>query len=259
MSAKIAYFTTSGDPGRTLLLVHGDFSSGRGAWRRQVEALGSKCRLIVVDRRGHGESPAGDASYTIAQDAEDLWEVLHAEGAYPAHVAGHSYGALVALELACAHPGAIASLHLIEPPYLSLAPGHPDVASLAQATRALKASNLTDEELAEAFFRLVLGDEAAQALKSKPAWERLVPDADRFRREEFAGDYPAGALRRLPPGTGVSLYSGGQSHPGLQEATRRLASLIPGARYHFFPGAGHDVQRLGEPFEAALLAAVCGA
>ncbi len=259
MSGKIAYFTTDGDPNRSLLLVHGDFSSGSGAWRRQVETLGSRLRLIVVDRRGHGKSPAGEAPFTIAQDAGDLWEVLEAEGACPAHVAGHSYGALVALELACAHPEAVRSLHLIEPPYLSLALDHPAVAALAAATLKLKASDLSDEELTDAFFRLVLGDEAAEALKAKPAWEGLLRDAGRFRREEFAGDYPAGALRRLPSNLPVALYSGGRSHPGLQEVARRLASLLPGARYHFFPEAGHDVQRSGEPFEAALLAALRGA
>lgn len=258
MSPVLNYFLAGeGDPRRFLLLVHGDFSAGRGAWRRQVESLGSRCRMLVVDRRGHGSSPRLEGRYTIAQDAADLLEVLQAEGIDSVHLVGHSYGGLVAIELAASQPETVRSLHLIEPPFLSLAHDHPDVAALAQATRRLQASDgLSDEALTEAFFRLVLGDEAVEALKAKPAWEGLVREAKRFRKEEFVGDYPAAALRRLPEGLAVALYSGGKSHPGLQEVARRLASLLPGARLHFFPEAGHDVQRIGAPFDAALLAGI---
>lgn len=259
MHEPIEYFVTEGDARRVLLLVHGDFSTGKGAWRRQVEALGSRCRLIVVDRRGHGRSPREPQPYTIAQDAADLGAVLSAEGIDSVHLVGHSYGGVVALEFALSNPGAVRSLHLIEPPYLSLALDHPDVASLFEATRRVQTSdNLSDEALTEAFFRMVLGDTAAETLMTKPVWEGLTRDAKRFRREEFVGDYPPERLRHLPPSLPVTLYSGGRSHPGLQEVARRLAALLPGASLQSFPEAGHDVQRIGEPFEAALLAAIDG-
>lgn len=257
MRAPIEYSVTPGDPSQVLLLVHGDFSTGRGAWRRQLETLGTRLRLIAVDRRGHGASPPDPEGYTFAQDAADLRDVLNAERIDSVHLVGHSYGAVVAIEFASTWPEAVRTLHLIEPPYLSLALDHPAVASLAEATQRLQTSGgLSDEALTEAFFRMVLGDAAAEALMAKPAWDGLVQEADRFRREEFVGAYPPERLRRLPGSLRVTLYSGGRSHPALQEVAKRLASSLPGARLHLFPEAGHDVQRIGEPFDAALLAAI---
>jgi len=107
-----------------LLLIHGDFSDGPGTWDRQMasEKLRAAFRMIVIDRRGAGASPSHPRPYTIRQEAEDALAVLDALKIPSFHVGGHSYGGLIACEVACLVPERVQSLHLIEPPYLSLLP-----------------------------------------------------------------------------------------------------------------------------------------
>ena len=85
----------------TVVLIHGDFSDGAGTWGRQMtsEALLSRCRLIVVDRRGAGQSPVEPRPYTIRSEALDVLALLDALEIEGCHIAGHSYGGLIAIEL----------------------------------------------------------------------------------------------------------------------------------------------------------------
>src|SRR5690606_31147064 len=112
------------------MLIHGDFSDGPGTWSDQMRAAAPGHRLLILDRRGCGQSPRGPVPYTIGGDAEDALEVAERAGAPSFHLMGHSYGALVAIEMVRRRPRAVASLHLIEPPYMSLLPHDPDVAAL---------------------------------------------------------------------------------------------------------------------------------
>ncbi|MCC6792694.1 MAG: alpha/beta fold hydrolase, partial [Thermomicrobiales bacterium] len=95
--------------GPPLVLIHGDFNDGPGAWSRQIASLASEHRLLVVDRRGHGASPREPRPYTIAADARDVLDAVDARGIDRVHLAGHSYGGLVAIEIARQSPGRIRS------------------------------------------------------------------------------------------------------------------------------------------------------
>jgi pimeloyl-ACP methyl ester carboxylesterase len=78
--ARIAY-SDEGE-GRPLVLLHG-LMADAGFFEAQRE-LAQTFRVIAVDLRGHGESPAGDAPPTIARLAEDVAELartLELEGA----------------------------------------------------------------------------------------------------------------------------------------------------------------------------------
>ena len=238
------------------LFVHGDFSTGPVTWSRQWSGLAGLRRLIVVDRRGHGRSPAEPSPYTLRADARDILRVAAERAGGPVALVGHSYGAIACIEAALIAPERVAALHLIEPPLLGLAPGDPAVAALADAARALHAAapQLPAEELARRFFALVAGDAAAEALRERPVWQALVAEAARFGREEFAGEYPPDRPARLRHSLPVTIYSGSESHPALRRLARRLHELLPQSRLLSFPGAAHDVQRLGEPFNRALLA-----
>lgn len=238
------------------LFVHGDFATGMMTWSRQWSAL-SACRpVLVVDRRGHGASPRDPKPYTIAGDAHDVLEVAqqHFEGRVA--LVGHSYGALVCLEAALLAPHRVQSLHLIEPPLLALASDDPVVARFTAATRRLHAAAPSQRgpELAKSFFRTVAGQTAVQELEAKPVWQAIVAEADRFAHEEFAGDYPAERIAGLCRDVSVTIYSGGRSHPALAAVARRLHQRIVHSRLVTFPGGGHDLQRLGAPFNQALLA-----
>ena len=109
------FVRTAGDQGPALVLVHSLAGSG-AHWRPQLAALGNACRVVASDLRGHGRSdPASDGAYDVAAHAADLLAVVDALGLDRFALAGHSFGAWVALEVAAAHPQRVLALALVDP------------------------------------------------------------------------------------------------------------------------------------------------
>lgn len=102
--------------GEVVLLVHG-VSGHAGAWVGVGRALATAGagRPIAVDLRGHGQSqwsPAGD--YATVTHVADLVAVVDALGAARVSLVGSSWGALVALAFAHAHPARVRRLALVD-------------------------------------------------------------------------------------------------------------------------------------------------
>jgi pimeloyl-ACP methyl ester carboxylesterase len=238
-----------------MVLVHGDFGNGLIAWGHQMKALPGYHRLLVVDRRGHGASPREPRPYTIGGDAADVLDAADRAGVDRFHLVGHSYGGLVAVEVARRAPERVRSLHLIEPPYLGLLPEDPEVVRLVEETGAVfdRARSWGPERTAARFFEIVLGPSGLAELIAHPAWSDLVAEASRVADAERPSSYPPDALGDLRVSWPVRVYTGGQSHPALRRVARRLAESLPGAVLVEVPGATHAVQRWAEPFHRALL------
>ena len=100
----------AGDP--TLLLVHGWGGAGR-AWA----PLGFPGRVVAVDLRGHGESPAPDRGYRPTDLAGDLARLIARLGGRPVVAVGHSMGAQVVTTLAVERPDLVEALVVIDPAY----------------------------------------------------------------------------------------------------------------------------------------------
>jgi pimeloyl-ACP methyl ester carboxylesterase len=241
--------------GAPLLLIHGDFSNGADAWGTVVDALAGRRRSLVVDRRGHGASPRAPRPYAIAADAADLVDVLDAAGVEAAHVVGHSYGGLVAVELAAAAPDRVQSLHLLEPPWLALAASDLEASALDGAVRRIRdrASLAGPEETAAAFFRLFTTPAGLDALRASSRWPGIVREAGRMADGEYGGDYPAARLERLGAAVPLAVYRGGRSHPGLRNVAAEIVRRRPSARLTTLSDAGHAMQH-SPAFVEALLA-----
>jgi len=97
--------------GNPALLVHGSGSWGADTFGTQ-RALADEFRLIMIDRRGYGQSPA-TASMGWQTDKDDLADLLADLGS--AHLVGHSSGGTVALLAAAMVPHAVRSLIVVEP------------------------------------------------------------------------------------------------------------------------------------------------
>jgi 3-oxoadipate enol-lactonase len=99
-----------------LLLLNGGMMS-IAAWEpvaaplRAVEAegVGQRYRLVGCDFRGQLRSP-GAAPEDLATHAADVAALLHHLDLGPVHVVGASFGGLVGVELAAAHPELVRSL-----------------------------------------------------------------------------------------------------------------------------------------------------
>lgn len=101
-----------GEP--TIVLIHG-LGQDRGLWNRIAPLLAGQHRLVLVDLPGHGGSqPIPNVSVrAVAQAVE---RTLKDRKVKRALLVGHSYGGLVALQEAAAHPERAAGVVSIDIP-----------------------------------------------------------------------------------------------------------------------------------------------
>ena len=97
-----------------LLVLHGLASASR-IWDLVAPALARDRRVVALDQRGHGMSDKPDAGYDFATIVADDLAAAEALGLGERFaVAGHSWGANVALEMAAAHPARVGALALVD-------------------------------------------------------------------------------------------------------------------------------------------------
>jgi pimeloyl-ACP methyl ester carboxylesterase len=121
--------------GPAVLLVHG-IASDAQALRPVAEALaGAGARAIAYDRRGYGGSGAPEPyeGTTVEEQAEDAAALVRALDASPVVVAGHGFGALVALDLLKRHAALVRGAALADPALFALAPESTEVLSAQRA------------------------------------------------------------------------------------------------------------------------------
>src|SRR4030095_9545671 len=106
-------------------------------WRELIESLRDRYRLIAIDLLGYGESSMPGDRYSLGDEVRLVETVLERE-LQPGehfHLIGHSYGGIVALQLAAQDgPQRVRSLSLFEPIAFHLLPAlDPDLAELEAA------------------------------------------------------------------------------------------------------------------------------
>ena len=88
--------------GFPLILLHGN-GEDCSYFEHQMEPLSEHFRVIAIDTRGHGQTPRGDAPFTIRQFAQDLLEFMDEHGIEKAHILGFSDGGNIAMVFALTH------------------------------------------------------------------------------------------------------------------------------------------------------------
>jgi len=215
-------------------------------------------RLITYHKRGWVGSTHTPPPVTVADHAADAAALLDHLGIGRAHVAGHSSGAAIALELALARPSHVHSLVLLEPSLLSV----PSAAKLlGAATPAFEAYADGDHESAVAGFlsvvsgldwarcRAVLDDRIPGAVES------AVQDADTFFGVELPalGDWAFAAARAAGVTQPALSVVGADTEPLWVEVAERLSAWMPDVDECTIDGAGH-LLHLQQP--AAVAAAI---
>lgn len=115
-SAVALAYEVSGDPGKpVLLLVHGGTASRR-SWDLVTPALRTSYRVVAVDMRGHGQSPAPESGYSAAQLSADVNRVIDELELEQVTVVGHSLGGMAAIFLAAHRPDVVKKLILLNAP-----------------------------------------------------------------------------------------------------------------------------------------------
>jgi pimeloyl-ACP methyl ester carboxylesterase len=106
--------------GFPVVLAHG-FPELAYSWRHQIPALAAAgCRVLAADGRGYGRStaPAAVEDYDIEHLMGDLLALVDDVGEERAVVVGHDWGAIVAWQLAWAHPERVAGVVGMSVPFV---------------------------------------------------------------------------------------------------------------------------------------------
>ena len=98
--------------GEPLIMLHGNGESGE-CFSELSDLLSAKYRVIAPDTRGHGNSPRGNAPFTIESFADDLAKFCDGIGVRCAVILGFSDGANIAMRFAIKYPNMVKALILV--------------------------------------------------------------------------------------------------------------------------------------------------
>ncbi len=237
----LAYTTHGG--GEPVLLIHGSLLADVFTPMLNDPAL-REFRLITYHRRGYGASTRASEGFSIAQQAADAVALLDRLGATRAHIAGHSYGGAVALELARRYPRRVASLILLEASAPSFSPGPARMDALNEAFELYRAG---DARGAVIHFANTVSPGAWDALAAAgqtAMQEQAVKDAATFFEIEVPAlpqwQFTAEDAKRISA-PALVVY-GAESPPQRRQNAQSLAEALPNAQVAEIFGAGHELQ-----------------
>lgn len=222
--------------GPPLVLVHGtaldhnfwDLSDVRSA-------LAEHYTVSAIDRRGRGGSGDTD-EYDLEREIEDVATVVESIDE-PVTLLGHSFGALIALEAAL-RTDDLHGLVLYEPPFGPEVP--PEIEQLFGAIQALLANGEKEQALITDLTAVGMPETYIEELRSSPGWQALMDAADTIPREfERFFEYEFDTDRFEGMTTPTVLFTGGESHPSLIDATETVDETLPDSRIVVFDGHGH--------------------
>lgn len=106
----------SGGSGRYSVIFESGFGTDLRAWRKVAPEVAKVARTLAYSRAGHGASEARPEPRTIAQNTDELEQLIAAtKAAAPFILVGHSYGGLLMRAFAARHPEQVAGMVLVDP------------------------------------------------------------------------------------------------------------------------------------------------
>ena len=222
------------------MLVHGSVVNADASWSAQ-KPLGERFEIVAPSRRGFPPGPDVDR---VDFEDEAVWLEPFLEPG--THLVGHSYGGVIALLAAARRPEALRSLTVIEPPAFGVARGNPAADEFIAGIEQHWASGPRDPgEFLRGFLELV---------GSSLPPGNFTPELLQGARTLMVERSPAEAVIPFDELAATAfpklVVSGGHS-PAFDAVCDVLERRL-GAERAVLPGAGHSVQRLGEPFNELL-------
>ncbi|MCB0079944.1 MAG: alpha/beta hydrolase [Caldilineaceae bacterium] len=263
--------------GAPVVFIHGSASDYR-IWENVQTQLAGQFRTIAYSRRFHwpNQPITEGLDYAMTDHVADLQALLVKLNAHPVHLVGHSYGALMALDLAAKNPQYIQSLILAEPPAINLYVSNSNAPSPAELLRLLlrkprtgwavlklgatglgPAANAAKkgdmQEAMRLFGTAALGKETFKRMSAARKQQVLV----NLTKAEFLGSgfskLEAKDVRNIQIPT--LLLTGQKSPQVFHHLADRLADLLPRVERTEIAHASHIVQEDNpEQFTTALIA-----
>ncbi len=215
--------------GPSILLIHG-VGLRAEAWGAQIDGLSRSCRVVAVDMPGHGSSAALPDTPDLADFTSALAPCLDGSTV----VIGHSFGAMIALDLAVTHPKQVVGVAALNAIYRRAPEAYAAVLARARSLDGITVADPTPP--LDRWFGPGPSPERA-ACKD---WLLGVDQAgykaayDVFAREDGPADH---ALSALPC---PALFMTGAEEPNsTPHMSQAMAALSPNGRAVVIAGAAH--------------------
>ncbi len=185
----------------TLVLLHSLSDNGRVFDAVIAAGLEQHFRLVLPDGRGRGKSARPETGYELDRHAEDLRCLLDELNIRQAIIAGHSFGAFLALHFAAKYPQRTAGLAMIDaaaelnpltPMFIlamtdRLGRWYPSVETYISSLRAAPFMTLWDERMRAAFLEdtHTLPNGALYVLTQKHHMTQASADIMRYRKHDW--------------------------------------------------------------------------
>jgi pimeloyl-ACP methyl ester carboxylesterase len=166
---RLATRTVLGPPGSPTLVLHHGLASSRRIWDLMLSALVREHTVVTFDARGHGESAKPASGYGFDHTVADALAVLRSTRASRPILVGHSWGAMVALELGARHPKSVGGIVLIDGGLTVMRDGF---ATWSEAREALAPPRLAGTPVER--FRAMIPSFFGDALEVTPAVENII-------------------------------------------------------------------------------------
>jgi pimeloyl-ACP methyl ester carboxylesterase len=143
---RLATRTFPGPPDGPTVVLHHGLASSQHIWDLMVPALQRRATVVTFDARGHGVSGKPSTGYGFDNTAADAVAVLKSARRRRPILVGHSWGAMVAVEVAARYPKATAGVVLIDGGVSTMRDGF---ASWPEAREALSPPHLAGTPVEE--------------------------------------------------------------------------------------------------------------
>lgn len=219
----------AGSPeGPLVVLVHGALDRAT-SFRLVIRHL-HDLDVVAVDRRGYARSRHLPVASSVADHVDDLFRII---GDRDCIIAGHSYGADVALTAACRRPEQVRAVAAFEPPM----PWLPWWPKMTAGSQAMASGDGDAASVAEAFMIRMIGERRWASLPDRTKDERraegpaLLSDLRSIRT-----DAPFD-LHAVP--VPVVLGCGTASMPHQIDNVHRIVKELPDAELVEIEGGAH--------------------
>ncbi|RNL84337.1 alpha/beta fold hydrolase [Halostreptopolyspora alba] len=218
----------------TVLLVP-EFGAKWSMWEPQMPELTRTSRVLRINHRGHGTSPAPEGAYTVAELGEDILALLERLGLDRLSIVGFGLGGMLATWIASTSPDRVNRIALVAAaPCTPIAHHWRDIGARAREGGMTSVSS----EVTTSWFTPPWADERPDiVVRMVEEFEAVEPAGYSGCCDAVADHDQRGALARVrAPAVVVSA-----AHDPLVPPShgRQLANGIPGARFEVVSGAAH--------------------
>ena len=222
-----------GEGAPTVVFLHGLVMDNLSSWYFTVaNHVAKKSSVLLYDLRGHGRSERTPTGYSVPEMVSDLHALLQSECPDERVVlVGNSFGGLLALAFAVAHPESVAGLVLVDAHW-----SDEGWADKMVSTLALKGTE-RDEKIADAFQHWLGRHSERKRNRLAQNAEQLVYETSLLTDLQDSPVCTADQLAAVSVPV-LALY-GDQSD--IRDRGTRLAALLPQCTLEWLPECTHSI------------------